>query len=135
MADAIFRSDRFRGAEKTHIHVVFQHAEAPFHRIVEWDGEEPSRSGARHGCRASEAWFCLCSHKIAGEQSCTDFARRGANMDVWHENQALAVHDFDSRHRAAHLKAALPSNPVFRPDCGRPSMACTGALIFSEHPY
>ena len=55
-------------------------------------------------------------------------------MDVWHEIQAIAMHDFDSRHRAALLKAAAPSNPAFLPDCGRPSMACTGTLRFPEYP-
>ena len=32
-------------------------------------------------------------------------------MDVWHENQALTAHAFDSRHRAVRLKAVEPSNP------------------------
>jgi len=55
-------------------------------------------------------------------------------MDVWHENQALSVHDFDSRHRAVRLMAAKAVQSGFLPDCGRPFMACKDTLSFSEYP-
>jgi hypothetical protein len=41
---------------------------------------------------------------------------------------------FDSRRPAVHLSAALPSNPVLLPDCGSPSIDCTGALNRSALP-
>jgi hypothetical protein len=71
----------------------------------------------------SKTRFLFGSHKIAGEQSCTGFCPTGSHTWMYGMKKFTSILIRDIH--AAHLPAALPSNPAILPDCGSPSMGCS----------